>query len=77
MHGYLEIVLNVKSPTYHHAVKDQNYFISQKEAAKARNLNRLRMLRKSAGYRILEIAKTDRKSLLVRALTDEEKAKER
>lgn len=71
MHGYLEIVLNVKSPSYYHAVKDQNYFIKQKETAKISNATILKILRKKAGKKILDISKMDRKSLFIRALLDE------
>ncbi len=55
-------------------MRDQNYFIAQKETVYAENLAKLKQLRKKVGKGLLDF-KSGTRSLLVRALVDKDEPK--
>lgn len=65
------MVLCVKSPTYYHAVSDQNYMISAKKMVLDENLQRIKELRKKLGHKNVMNEKSNKSSRTVQALVDE------
>lgn len=55
-------------------MRDQNYFIAQKETVYAQNLAKLKQLRKKVGKGLFNF-KSGTRSLLVRALLDKDEPK--
>ena len=61
----------MKSPTYYHAVSDQNFMIGSKAKVLEEKLQKIKELRKKVGHKNVMNEKSNKSSRTVQALVDE------